>query len=1085
MGARPSGPVASAHALRLLTKKKMQDSGVEKILTVQGCDEADANSESGAAWCRIDDMDEIWSQSETCEIPLPVTLPNELPLGRLEWRNFERLILKLVMRREGTSSVRLYGRPGQRQHGIDIACLPPDGEDSLYQTKRVGSFNATELEEAIRGYADGMRPIDARRFTVVVACDAQDAETTNRLHECQAQYPELELELWDSHTLSELLRDQPDIVEQFFGKHTREAFCVEGEPPSGTSHSDIGNLPDFVLRGPVRQLGLSAVLRKAETDEQENPQSAAVAYESIADNLRDAAFEGHADLYRLKQADALEQAGQHVDASRIRLAVAWSLIDSADLWTAQAAARKVADAADQLPQPLRRSLDALCSALELRLVSNPEDTLGTGTSLIDLLEAVEALQAVDPHRHLALLALSEEAVAARRLDLVRHVADVIQEAIADKALDDDEPLIAARMRVCIADAAGEWHSLWQHARTHYPPEIAALVSARWGRYAALQGSVDLAVERYRSAIEAATAAQNYGDASAWLYALRTARISNEDRPGAYVNEIHRIAETLRAHGDASVFPYGGTRTRALANLVSGFPPDAHEAIRRHLRHSTVSASLAEEMEAHKLLGQFLGSVARTSDAIRHYVLAGAGKEAAQLAERWPNMPLNLDTDNARGACWERTAGYVVAAEFEDWLPDDLRDGWAVSALAEVLADCPHDEDRWSQLKRAASSVLASTAAGLNERHAESFLDHISSRLDNQQDNRVEFVDKCVTVLYEIARQHHELAPRAVTVIMELLLSAPYRHLNDWDGGADVLPCHKDIVRDKLTALAQAGDLTACIVMAAAECIDEPVLEMARSRLDQAAAPPDRQPGKVYIGTGRHIDACLIRHLEPENTRRFVAAMTALAVDAAEPLPNRQEALEAATDLVSELPESERTKFYATALECAAGMHDRQGDIPVPMGPTDPLHRFRASFGPETLGPAALEFAAACATTQEQFEQVRWAALEMLNASDKYTACTAANAAALLPVRILTDDVDALRLRVDDWARWLAAVTWARLDDADETAGRRLAMDSSHIVRAGLASALRDIPAHEAPRQRLLGDVRRTIRDTVSRTAKLG
>lgn len=93
------------------------------------------------------------------------------------------------------------------------------------------------------------------------------------------------------------------------------------------------------------------------------------------------------------------------------------------------------------------------------------------------------------------------------------------------------------------------------------------------------------------------------------------------------------------------------------------------------------------------------------------------------------------------------------------------------------------------------------------------------------------------------------------------------------------------------------------------------------------------------------------------------------------------------------------------------------------------------------------------------------------------AAPRSSAAALgLPPTVLAGDIAALSQRRDEWARWLAAVTWARLDDVVGQTGRDLAQDPSHIVRTGLASTLRDTPAHQ-PLRPLLGDgVRRTVRD---------
>ena len=345
-------------------------------------------------------------------------------------------------------------------------------------------------------------------------------------------------------------------------------------------------------------------------------------------------------------------------------------------------------------------------------------------------------------------------------------------------------------------------------------------------------------------------------------------------------------------------------------------------------------------------------------------------------------------------------------------------------------------------------------------------------------------DRCsVTVLYEIAGSHPELASRAITAAMKLFLSVPDRSHINWDEGYNVLRQHQRIVRDHLAVEVQAGDLMACVVMTAADCVDEAVLDQARRRLEQAVSPPEREPGVQHIGSSLPYDAYLIRHLEAEAIHRFVTATMALAVDPGEPIPNRNEALGAAEACMPGIPESQRSDFFKVAMECARGLHDDQGSTPLPLGDTDPLNRFRISFGPRSLRAPGLRCAAASAVTNEQHKMVRGTALELLIAPDKYTSETAAFAAAQLPAPVLAGDVDTLRLRPDSRARVLAAMTWASLDDVDEHIGRGLAMDPSHTVRATLASALRETPAHDALLHQLSQDTRRTVRRAASRRSR--
>ena len=885
----------------------------------------DGHSDVLDRWVQIGDSDDIWGPPRPVDLPLVATGPIELDVLRIGWENFEKLIWRLVTKLEHTNNVHIYGIRRQRQDGIDVVCLPVEGEPSVYQAKRRAAFGAHDLREAIQKYADDQRPIRANRFIVVAACDAHDTATIQALQEGQDRYPDLKIEFWDRSALSGILVGHPDLVEQFFGEATRRVFCV-GQ--AATRSVTAETLSDFVQRGPIRHLGLGPVLSRAEVDEAERPSDAAESYAQIAQALAEASFTAYAKEFRLRQADVLKKSGELVAACRLRLEVAWSLLDSAELWTARVAVRTVAQSEEQLPESMVRSLRALEWIIGRRLDAGPE--------LDDVAVTVDALEVDDPYRHLGLLALAEEALAALQLSVVEQRVDAIRTIIDDRSLDDAAPLVTARLRCCIADATGDWADLMAHARIHYPSEVAALVSARWGRFAALHGNVDLAVERYQDAIRSATDAGNYGDAWAWLYALRSACFNNDQRVPEGIGDIYLTAETVRSLGDKSVVPHGRTRTQAAAKLNVGKPIEAYEAIVRHIRHSTMTASLSEEPEAHAMLGQLLARTGRLEGAIGHYINAGDAKAAAGLADHWPNQVFALDADTAGLPLWQRAAAFATVTAFDDWMEDEGRAAWASNALREILADPGITGKLMGRTSQAAYETLAVTALAMSADDAKEFVEHTETLCESGQQCHYDAERHSVSALCEIARNHSKLAERVVTVIMRLLLQSSHRASIGWADGHDILQRHQGIVREHLSAKAQVGDQTACIVMAVAGCADEPVIAQAKRCLERTVSSPERQPGVRHIGTRLHEDAYLVGLLNAEGIHRFVTAMMALTVDPEELLPNRQQALDAARVCMPELTESQRSSFFETATECASGLHDSQGSNPVPVGATDPL-----------------------------------------------------------------------------------------------------------------------------------------------------
>lgn len=481
-----------------------------------------------------------------------------------------------------------------------------------------------------------------------------------------------------------------------------------------------------------------------------------------------------------------------------------------------------------------------------------------------------------------------------------------------------------------------------------------------------------------------------------LYALRAACLNNDQRKLEGIGDIHLTAETVRSLGDQSVVPDGRTRTQAAARLSSGKPTDAFEAVVRHIRHSVATASLSEEPEAHAMLGRLFAGTGRLGDAIQCYVAAGDAKAAAGLADHWPDQAFDLDADVAGLPIWERAAAFATVTAFEDWIDERGRAAWASNALAAILADPGITGKLMGRIPQAAYETLAVTASAMSADDAESFVEHMETLCESAQQCHLNAVRHSVSALYEIARSHAEMSRRAVTVVLRLFLQSPYRANIGWADGHDVLRHHQDVIRDLLSAAVQAGDQTACIVMAVAGCVDDAVIAQAKRCLGSAVSPPERQPGVRHIGTRLHEDVYLVGLLDSEDIHRFATAMMKLAVDPEEPLPNREQALDAARICMPELTEPQRSSFFDTAIECTLGLHDGQGSSPVPLGGTDPLSRFQISFRRESLQAAGLACAAECAVTPQHQRQTRDIALDLLTADDEYTVSTAANAAARTP-----------------------------------------------------------------------------------------
>ncbi|GAA1026296.1 hypothetical protein GCM10009557_03520 [Virgisporangium ochraceum] len=165
--------------------------------------------------------------------PPVVTTAQVLPVGDLEPADAERLFRRLLEIVTPGVDARLFGVPGQAQAGIDVyARLPPDpaangrGYATL-QSRKVSSLTAGGIRKAVDDLLNGEWGGRTRTFYYATSVDLRRADLDR---EVRAQSDRLDkvgitFVAWGSQEVSALLKDHPDVVRDFFGRHWAEAFC--------------------------------------------------------------------------------------------------------------------------------------------------------------------------------------------------------------------------------------------------------------------------------------------------------------------------------------------------------------------------------------------------------------------------------------------------------------------------------------------------------------------------------------------------------------------------------------------------------------------------------------------------------------------------------------------------------------------------------------------------------------------------------------------------------------------------------------------------------------------------------------------
>lgn len=179
--------------------------------------------------------------SPTAVHPPVETSPEVLPLDQLGWQDTERLFLRLAERSGTAEYAQLYGTAGQKQAGIDLyvrlaaSAADPLGDSRRYltlQSRRVKELTPRKLRAAVDDFLAGTWA--ARTATFIYATShslkpTQLAEEvirqTDRLGEAGIRFLP-----WGLESVSESLRDLPDLVDEFFGPVWMSLFCRHPPP---------------------------------------------------------------------------------------------------------------------------------------------------------------------------------------------------------------------------------------------------------------------------------------------------------------------------------------------------------------------------------------------------------------------------------------------------------------------------------------------------------------------------------------------------------------------------------------------------------------------------------------------------------------------------------------------------------------------------------------------------------------------------------------------------------------------------------------------------------------------------------------
>src|SRR6266496_4055816 len=172
----------------------------------------------------------LWA-APTGPLPAPPidTKAQVLPIGDLHWPDAERLFVKLLHTIRPVQYAKLFGVPGQAQAGIDAYARLPvvltddatGGRDYItLQSRRVKSLTATKIKNAVDDLLEGEWAKRTTSFHFATSFDLQATKLDAAVRAQTERLAKLGISFvpWGVQEVSTLLKDQPRIVDDFFGR---------------------------------------------------------------------------------------------------------------------------------------------------------------------------------------------------------------------------------------------------------------------------------------------------------------------------------------------------------------------------------------------------------------------------------------------------------------------------------------------------------------------------------------------------------------------------------------------------------------------------------------------------------------------------------------------------------------------------------------------------------------------------------------------------------------------------------------------------------------------------------------------------
>lgn len=161
----------------------------------------------------------LFTPTHTIVDPPIDTTYQELPLEKLSWEDFEKLCLSVIQKDFSINDCEIYGIKGQAQEGIDIFARQTNGRYSSYQCKRYQEFNLSDINKAVEYFKSKEFYDKSDNLHLCTSCEWNKTQVQEKFEELKTELQKENITLvkWDKIQLTRLLKDNPQIVFDFFG----------------------------------------------------------------------------------------------------------------------------------------------------------------------------------------------------------------------------------------------------------------------------------------------------------------------------------------------------------------------------------------------------------------------------------------------------------------------------------------------------------------------------------------------------------------------------------------------------------------------------------------------------------------------------------------------------------------------------------------------------------------------------------------------------------------------------------------------------------------------------------------------------